>query len=121
MRGVSGYGWVRVGAHLALREDLELPADPLLFRRTKGQSSYSSGDQFSLGRSKVKLGCACKSTAMPVHRHTATHTTSTPLQNRIDGHKAHATVSVHPACSAAHLTEMLAHKEERHAVATAAV
>ena len=56
--------------HLFLREDLELPAEPRLPSRTSGQSSYSSGDQFSLGRSKLKLGCACRSTDMPgMHPH----------------------------------------------------
>lgn len=63
-------GFVR-GAHLFLREDLELPAEPRLPRRTKGQSSYSSGDQLSLGRSRLKLGWACRSTDMPaMHHHT---------------------------------------------------
>lgn len=68
------------GPHLALREDLELPADPRRPSFTKGQSSYSSPDQFSLGSSKPKLGFVNKSTEMPVHRHTLA--ISAPLQNQ---------------------------------------
>lgn len=42
--------------YLLLLDDLELPADPLRDTLISGQSSYSSGDQFSFGRSIVKLG-----------------------------------------------------------------
>lgn len=99
------------GPHLALREDLELPADPRRPSFTKGQSSYSSGDQFSLGSSKPKLGFVNKSTDMPAHKQTDNITHSQPglpCNTSFMYHKVHVTVFVPYAYDAPQLTGMLA-------------